>query len=87
MQIRHRWLFGALVGTSIGCAHLPSGEKAAPAPRVFVTGSHIPRPVDPVTGAPRTMSSLRVYGRQEILETGRQGDLSAALRAQVPVVW
>ena len=88
MQVRRLWLFGALIATSLGCAHTPpTAEKASLPPRMLVTGSHIPRWVDPNTGAPRTTSSVRVYGRQEIFDSGRQNDLAAALQAQVPTVY
>ncbi|MGZ6123458.1 MAG: hypothetical protein ACXWLR_00775 [Myxococcales bacterium] len=74
--------------TSMGaaCAHAPAPAgregKAPAAEKVFVTGSHIRQRVDPATGAvPTTASPLRIYSRYLLAGTGRQADLSAALRA------
>ena len=74
-------LLGALAG--MACAHAqPAGEtkaKAAAPEKVFVTGSHIAQRVDPTTGLPFTTSPVRFYSREQLLGTGRQANLSAAL--------
>ena len=67
------------------CAHARTAADAAPPAatpngRVLVTGSHIPRPVDPATGLPLTADRVRIYGRDRIEQTGHSGDLRAALR-------
>ena len=71
------------------CAHAP--ERAAPAAdgspppeRVLVTGSRIPRPVDPRTGRPATISPVQIHSREALLQTGSSGDLAAALRKLEP---
>jgi hypothetical protein len=68
------------------CAHAPasSAAKGAQAEKVFVTGSHIPQRIDSTSGLPRTVSPLRIYGRDQIDQTGRQYDLRAALRELDP---
>ena len=70
------------------CAHAPASaarnEKAPAAEKVFVTGSHIRQPVDHATGAVRTASPMRVYSREQLNATGRQGDLAAALSVLSP---
>ena len=79
-----------LVLTAMGaaCAHAPASApreaKAAAVEKVFVTGSHVRQPVDPATGSLRTISPVRIYSREQIYGTGRQGDLAAALRALTP---
>jgi hypothetical protein len=79
----------ALLG--FACAHLPAstGEGQPAVPRtgkVFVTGSHIAQRVDPSTGEPRADPFLRIYGREQLLGTGRQADLGDALRSLDPGV-
>ena len=62
------------------CAHSQATEKAPARDRVYVTGSHIPVAVDPETGLPRsTISPVRIYSRDRLMDTGRGGDLNAAL--------
>jgi hypothetical protein len=83
---------GVLAATSIACAHGPApvetrrSEKAAAPEKIFVTGSHIARRVDPTSGLPLTTSSVRIYSREQLVDTGRQGNLDAALRAATPLV-
>jgi hypothetical protein len=78
-------LLGSLAGGMMACAHAqPSGEaqanrKAAAPEKVFVTGSHIAQRVDPKTGVPLTVSPVQFYNRDQLLGTGRSGDLRAAL--------
>ena len=70
-----------------GCAHAPGDRaalKVAKAETTIVTGSHIPQRVDPVSGLPASFSSVRIYGRQQLGETGRGYDTSAALRELDP---
>jgi len=54
--------------------------------KVFVSrGSQILQRVDPVSGLlPQTISPLKIYGRPQLDSTGRQYDLSAALRELDP---
>ena len=94
MKIRRRSLgavsLGVLTATSIACAHAPvpvearRTEKAAAPEKVFVTGSHVAQRVDPTTGMPLTTSTVRIYSRNQLVETGRQTDMGAALRAADP---
>lgn len=51
---------------------------------MFVTGSHIPQRVDPVSGLPQTISPLKIYDRPQLDSTGRQYDLNTALRELDP---
>jgi len=51
-----------------------------------VTGSHIAQRVDPTTGMPLTISPVRIYSRNQLLDTGRQGNLAAAMRAVDPSI-
>ena len=87
----------AVASLTLACAHAaPAGEPAtgsqpatappqavAVAPRL-VTGSHIPQRVDPCAGLPATTDNLRIYCRERILQTGKDGDLGAALRELDP---
>jgi hypothetical protein len=83
---------GVLAATSIACAHAPApvaarrSEKPADHEKVFVTGSHIAQRVDSTMGIPMTTSPVRIYSRNQLLDTGRQGSLGAALRAVDPSV-
>jgi len=83
---------GVLAATSIACAHAPApveaqrSEKAAAPEKVFVTGSHISQRVDPRLGMPLTTSPVRIYSRNQLLDTGRQGNLGDALRAVDPSI-
>lgn len=82
-----------------GCAHAPRGAAvradAAPgaAPdgavrpeKVLVTGSRIPRRVDPRTGLPELASPLTVLGRRQLVQAGAAEDLGAALYRLEPAV-
>jgi hypothetical protein len=77
---------GSLIALATGCAHAPASraveDKAAL--RVVVTGSRIPRTIDPATGLPSTISPTRIYGRDQLDNTGRTYDPAAALRALDP---
>ena len=91
MRIRSRSLVAAFLGTAlVACAHAPAameaegGQRTAPPEKVFVTGSHIRQSVDPSSGLPMTTSSVKIYSRDQIIETGRGGDVRAALRALDP---
>ncbi len=87
-MIPSRLLLASLLAVA-ACAHAP--ERAAPAAggpappeRVLVTGSRIPRPVDPRTGRPALLSPVQIHTREELLRTGSSGDLAAALRRLDP---
>ena len=70
-----------------GCAHAPGDRTALKEARpqtAIVTGSHIPQRVDVASGTPATFSSVRIYGRQQLLDTGRPGDTGTALRELDP---
>ena len=91
MRIGTRSLVAAFLGTAlVACAHAPApmeaqgGQKAAPPEQIFVTGSHIRQRVDPSSGMPMTTSPVRIYSREQIIGTGREGDLRAALGALDP---
>ena len=85
MTICNRSFLLAFVGAlaAAGCAYTPA-EKVPD--KVFVTGSHIPARVDSNTGLPTTTSAVRIYSRDELLGTGRVGDLRAAIEAGAPAV-
>jgi hypothetical protein len=71
----------ALALAGLGCAHgaaAPAADKGAVPTRALVTGSRIPQPVDPDHPVPVTTSPVRVYTREQVLQTGRPG-LGAAL--------
>ena len=82
-------LFAASFGMimAAGCAHAP-GERAAlkdTRPQMaVVTGSRLPQRVDAASGVPATFSSVRIYGRQQLADTGRQYDTGTALRVLDP---
>ena len=59
-------------------------ERTAIPENVFVTGSHIAQGVDPVTGVPMPTSAVKIYDRNQLLRTGQDGDLRAALRSLDP---
>jgi len=91
MRIGTRSLVAAFLGTAlVACAHAPApmeaqgGQKAAPPEQIFVTGSHIRQRVDPSSGMPMTTSPVRIYSRDQVIGTGREGDLGAALRSLDP---
>jgi hypothetical protein len=60
------------------------GQKTARPEQVYVTGSRIRQRVDLSSGLPATTSPVRIYSRDQIIETGREGDLGAALRTLDP---
>jgi hypothetical protein len=79
----------AMVGVTAGCAHTAASpnandEKPKKMERVLVTGSRIPRTVDPRSGLPSTFSPVRIYTRDQLSDTGRANDPHAALRALDP---
>jgi hypothetical protein len=77
---------GSLIALATACVHAPASpavEDKAPL-RVVVTGSRIPRPIDPATGLPSTISPTRIYRRDQLDSTGRTYDPAAALRALDP---
>jgi len=68
-----------VLGLSAACAHAPlSRSEVADPVKMTITGSRIPRRVDPRTGYPVTSSRVVVYTRDSIIATGRP-DLGAAL--------
>jgi hypothetical protein len=82
--------FGTAVALTAACAHDTQGTARAPgverttAP-VFVTGSRLPQRVsDACRVNPATVDLVRIYCREELDRTGRDGDLGAALRALDP---
>jgi hypothetical protein len=77
---------GILTILGAACAHAPaSGDAhALKMEPVFVTGSHLRQRADVVTGGLPSMSPMRVYSREELWETGRQGDLQSALKSLDP---
>jgi hypothetical protein len=71
------------------CAHVdtaasPHQSASKPAARMLVTGSRIPRPIDPATGQPQTTDSVRIYSRDRLADTGRNSNLADALRVLDP---
>lgn len=85
-------VLGILTAMALACAHAPApanGEgaaKSAAYEKVFVTGSHIPQRVDPSSGAPQSISPMRIYSREQLTATGRSYDLRAALGDLDPAV-
>ena len=91
MRIRFLSLVLVFLGTAVvACAHAPApmeaqgGQRTAPPEQIFVTGSHIRQRVDPSSGLPVTTSPVKIYSRDQIIGTGRDGDLGAALRTLDP---
>ena len=91
MRIPSRSLVGVFLGTAlVACAHAPApmgaqrGQKTAPPEQVYVTGSRIRQRVDPSSGLPATTSPVKIYSRDQVIGTGREGDLGAALRTLDP---
>ena len=91
MRIPSRSLVAAFLGTAlVACADAPApmeaqgGRKTAPPEQVYLTGSRIPQRVDPSSGLPATTSPVKIYSRDEVIGTGREGDLGAALRSLDP---
>lgn len=94
MKVFGRSLGAALLGTltamGVACAHAPAsmqaegGRRSAAPEKVVVTGSHIRQTADPATGGVPTMSTVRTYSRDQIVGTGRQADIPAALRSANP---
>lgn len=83
-----RTALAALV-LAAACAHARAAADATPPEkgpnaRVFLTGSRIARPVDPVTGLPMTFDPVRIYSRDRLDQSGHGPDLRAALRALDP---
>lgn len=75
-----------LFALAAACAHVsPTASQETPrnklATRMLVTGSRIPRPVDPATGQPQTTDSVRIYTRDRLADTGRFSNLGDALRS------
>jgi hypothetical protein len=91
---------GLALVSLLGCAHTGSGQSAPETPlaarseqpnpprpvRVMVTGSRIPSYVEPGSNEPATYAPLRIYTRDALNATGRDGDVGAALRALDPSV-
>jgi hypothetical protein len=79
-------MLGVLTAMTVACAHTSAstnpeaGRRNATSEGIFVTGSHVRQRVDSASGVPRTISPMRIYSREQIASTGRQGDLRAALR-------
>lgn len=84
-SLRPAALLVVFLGGLSGCAH--TAVAAAPAATttrtMLVTGSRIPRPVDPVTGRVVTESPVRVYSAEELNATGNPS-LGGALRQLDP---
>ena len=72
--------FGILM--SVGCAHAPGDRAALREARpqtAIITGSRLPQRTDASSGLPSTFSSVRIYTRQQLNDTGRQYDTGSAL--------
>lgn len=73
----------AAMALAAACAHapaLPETSSTSQGPeKMVITGSRIPQRVDPRTGLPPTMSPVNVYTREDLLRTGLQWNLAAAL--------
>lgn len=63
-----------------GCAHAPAPLREPMARTALVTGSRIPQPLDAEERLSSSSSPVRVYSRQQMIETGRQFDTASALR-------
>jgi len=85
----------SLLAALAGCAHggaaasSPAAAQAAATPgasaTALVTGSRIPRAVNPVTGRAVTESLVTVHTAQEVVATG-DPDLAGALRRLDPTI-
>lgn len=84
-SLRPAALLLVFLGGLSGCAHtlVAAAPATSTAPSMLVTGSRIPRPVDPVTGRVVTESPVRVYSAQELNATGSP-NLGGALRQLDP---
>lgn len=71
-SLRPAALLLVFLGGLSGCAHtsVAAAPATSTATSMTVTGSRIPRPVDPVTGRVVTESPVRVYPAQELNATG-----------------
>jgi hypothetical protein len=85
-----RLRIASLFVLAAACAHVDTAaprqtsSRSKPAARMLVTGSRIPRPIDPATGQPQTVDSVRIYTRDRLADTGRNGNLVDALRVLDP---
>jgi hypothetical protein len=91
MQVPARMFLGALAASaavlSTGCAHVqPVAQEEAQPTHMVVTGSRIPQRVDPRTGQVSSVSPVQVFTRDDLMRTGRGGNLAAALGALAPAV-
>ena len=91
MQVPARMFLGALAGfvalLSAGCAHVqPVAQEETQPTRMVVTGSRIPQRVDPRTGQVSSVSPVQVFTREDLMRTGRAGNLAAALGSLEPAV-
>jgi hypothetical protein len=64
---------------------MPAVPSTAVPSSAYVTGSHLPVPVDSRTGLPQADPSLQVVTQQQLELTG-QTNLGAALRELVPAI-
>lgn len=83
---------GTAVALTAACAHDTQATARAhvverTAAPVFVTGSRLPQRVsDACRVNPATTDLVRIYCREEMDRTGRDGDLGATLRALDPSI-
>ncbi len=89
MQVPARMFLGALAAfvvlLSAGCAHVqPVAQEETQPTRMMVTGSRIPQRIDPRTGQVSSVSSLQIFTRDDLMRTGRGGNLAAALGSLEP---
>ena len=89
MQVPARMFLGALAGfvalLSAGCAHVqPVAQEETQPTRMVVTGSRIPQHYDPRTRTVSSVSPVQVLTRDDLMRTGRAGNLAAALSALEP---
>lgn len=84
MSTEHRWI-ATLLALSLltACATTaPVGARLSAHP-VYVTGSHIPVPVDRQTGLPQSAAPTQSVTQDELDLTG-EDDVAPALRRLVP---
>lgn len=90
MSTKRRWIaallaLSALTACAASAPHAARAVTAAPAQRVYVTGSHIAQPADPRTGLPEPGAPAQTVTHDD-LDLSGQTDVGAALRQLLPVM-
>jgi hypothetical protein len=77
-------LIALSAGTLGACASKPAAPNPAVASTaVYLTGSHLPAPVDPVSGQAQGFAPMQTLSGQQLQDTGRT-TVAGALSVLVP---